>query len=513
MNNQPDSAPGHRFSPRLVFFSAWLLVSMLTALWSLATPISGSPDEPAHIIKAAAVVRGELLGKTVEGGQLVTVPAYVAYTQSQTCFSHRVNTTANCATPLTSDPWHEVAVATSAGLYNPTYYFLVGWPSLIFHNEAGIYAMRLVSGVITSLFLALSVTLLSRWRRPAITLIGFATAVSPMMLFLGGAVNPSSLEATATLASFVGVLSVVMRPDARALRARSALVLVSAALAVNTRGISPLWVGLAVLLPLVLATRPQLRSLITSKSVKLAAGAVVAAVALSLVWTRLSNSLGAGLSTQGHVVTGQGVGASPLNGFTQIFLGTFDYGEGMIGVFGWLDTPAPAYTFFAWSTLIGAIALVGFSVIRGRALGLSIALLGLLLLLPPLLQAIYITGGGIIWQGRYALPLYTCLVVALCCFLAEQLPPMSKSFLRRFSILCGFLWASAQIAAFVLTLKRYSVGTHGIAWADFFTHPAWAPPGGVSLMVAAFIVVAACAAGAVSRASFSAREPKLPASS
>ena len=122
-----DRRTARRASPWLVFVPALLLLSFVAAAWSLATPISGGPDEPSHIIKAASVARGEFDGASAADGlQVVHVPAYAAYTWAQTCFAYQVNVVPTCAAPLAGDPGKIVAAETSAGRYNPTYYALVG---------------------------------------------------------------------------------------------------------------------------------------------------------------------------------------------------------------------------------------------------------------------------------------------------------------------------------------------------------------------------------------------------
>ena len=94
---------------------------------AVETRIGGAPDEPAHLIKAASVARGLFLGKTTANGQLVHVPAYVAYTPAQTCYARNEQVTAACSAPLKGDPGTIVDSVTTAGLYNPLYYMLVGW--------------------------------------------------------------------------------------------------------------------------------------------------------------------------------------------------------------------------------------------------------------------------------------------------------------------------------------------------------------------------------------------------
>ena len=41
-----------------------MLVAALTGLWGLATPLFANADEQAHVVRAASVARGELVGKT-----------------------------------------------------------------------------------------------------------------------------------------------------------------------------------------------------------------------------------------------------------------------------------------------------------------------------------------------------------------------------------------------------------------------------------------------------------------
>ena len=58
---------------------AFVGLAILSVSWAVATPLSASPDEPAHIVKAAAVVRGELIGAPTNrpGFTSVTIPSYV----------------------------------------------------------------------------------------------------------------------------------------------------------------------------------------------------------------------------------------------------------------------------------------------------------------------------------------------------------------------------------------------------------------------------------------------------
>ena len=106
------------------------------------------PDEPAHAIKAASVVRGELMGES-NGGQgdraTVSVPGYIADLPAQACHAFDRRVTADCAPVVNADDTGLTDAETSAGNYNPMYYFMVGWPSLLMSGAPAVYAMRIVS--------------------------------------------------------------------------------------------------------------------------------------------------------------------------------------------------------------------------------------------------------------------------------------------------------------------------------------------------------------------------------
>jgi hypothetical protein len=489
-----------RFSRWRLFLVAWLILSALSAAWSISTPIAAAPDEPQHIIKAASVVRGEFIGLSdgSPDGQKVSVPAYVAYTPAQTCYAYNEQVTANCSAPLTGDQGTLVSARTSAGLYNPVYYLLVGWPTLIFHSDAGIYAMRIVSGILASAFLAVALMLISTWRRRLIPTLAFAVAATPMVFFMNGVVNPNSLETAATLAAFTGVLTIVTQKSDRLLVERAVLVTVSATFAVNARGLSPLWVALALLAPFLLSRWADIRALAERPVIRVAVGVIVLAAIAAVAWIEFAGVAGAGSGGQSTAFQSEsGVGSSPLRGFEQILVGTFDYGQGMIGVFGWLDTAAPPAVFFVWSAFIGVLAFVALVWLRGRALLFTVITAAGLVLLPAIVQAAYITGGGIVWQGRYGLPLFVCAIVGWSAVLAERFPDAEARFPRRAAIGLVAIWGAGQAYSAAFALKRYSVGGFGPAspWTKVIRAPDWSPPGGTTLSLV--IIAVTCAALAV----------------
>lgn len=474
----------------LGFPIVWATLFLLSALWALATPPSGAPDEPSHIVKAASVARGEFVGVTTAAGQVVTVPAYIAHSQTLTCFAFNTETSPSCASPEAGDPWVDVQTETTAGLYNPLYYVIVGWPTLIFHDSSGIVAVRLVSAAASSLFLALAFAMIATWRRRALPFAALAVAITPMVIFLNGTVNPNALEITAVLAAFVGVLSVIIDPRPDALTRRTLIVLVSGAIAANTRGLSPAWLLIALVAPLLLADRPQLRTLLGDWRVR-TAGIVIALAAIGAVaWTALSGSLAA--APGGAPSKFALPDASPLDGFLLTVERTFDYTANMVGIFGWIDTPSPKFVYLVWAVLVGGFLVASAVVLRGRALLLVGVLVVALIVLPGVFQAGYVRSGGLIWQGRYALPLFVCLMVACGTALSERLPAptdASRWILRRLVLTTLALWSVAQLLAFLTALRRYTVGLSG-GWLEMLRNPTWTPSAGVIPLVAAFVVTA-----------------------
>ncbi len=482
------------------FLIVWALLAALSVCWSFTTPISASPDEPAHLVRAASVARGEWVGMPSPAGNVVTVPRYIANSQRETCFAFHPELSAGCVTPNPGGPGESVRATTTAGLYNPLYYLAVGWPSLLFHDDAGIYVMRVVSGILTTLFAALAFAVLWTLPRRLLTILGFAAAMTPALLFLSGSVNPSGLEATTVLALFAATLAIVLDPDSSArpgrLPGRAAIVAVAGAVAVNTRGLSPLWVLAAIAVPLILADRTLLRGVFSRRATWITVAVLGLATAGAFAWTLGSNSL---LNAVNHPeATSQhfpGIGTNPLSGFWITLTRTVEYAHGVIGLFGWLDTPAPPEVFFVWATLIGALLLAASSVLRGRRLVFALVLLLAYVLLPPIVQGAYITGGGIIWQGRYAIPLFLCLVVGVSAVLDTALRLRAGlAWWHRLSAIAVVALAASHLYAFENTLRRYAVGAEGSLKVMLVGTPPWSPPGGVLPWLVAMTLLLAAAA-------------------
>lgn len=483
-----DAHTPRRHRPWLVFVASWALLSALSILWSIATPLAAAPDEPAHTVKAASVARGQFVGDPGPEGSKVSVPQYIAFMHGQTCPANNDEVPANCIPPVPGDPAEIVGSATTAGLYNPVYYLMVGWPSLIFQDSTGVFAIRIVSGIISSAFLALAVMMISGWRNRRLPLLALATAITPMVLFLNGSVNPNSVEITATLAAFVAMLSIIRYPARSLLTQRAVILIISAAIAANTRGLSPLWLAVALFAPFMLASRDQIRELLRTPVVRVAIVSIAAAVSFALIWLRASNNFAPSVELPDDRPGVVDIGASPFVGFAKMMVRIVPHLREMVGVFGWLDTESPVETYALWALLMGGLLLGSFAFLRGRRLAFVAALVTALILLPALVQAAFIMTGGWIWQGRYALPLLVLVLIAAGSLLAsrfEKLPQFSKARIAGF--VCA-AWAFTQGLTFISTINRYATGSEG-SWLRMLVAPDWAPPGGAPLLIGLFAVV------------------------
>lgn len=465
--------------PWLAFLVLWVATAVSASAWAIATPLSASPDEPAHIIKAAAVVRGEWLGELTErsGFVNVEVPAGLADAWDWACTAYAPAQPANCSpTPVVDGTL--ATAETSAGLYNPVYYTLIGWPTLLTDSpRIAVYGMRVVSAVLVSFFFAVTMMALLAFRRPFIAGIAYLTVLTPTVLFLTGSVNPNALE-VATGAALLSVLLLLVRgPDVRRPGWALGIVALSGVLLANTRGLSPLWMAAIALIAVVGAPWPRLKALLARPAVWATLAVLAAGVGFAGWWLLYSGTLGS-------MGTFAGAGSvTPIRAFvTMLFDRPFD--SGMIGLFGWLDTPAPEITFVLWTTLAFGLVLVAAVLARGRDIAALLAALAMFFFIPPAMQAASIEASGYIWQGRYTLVAFaavavTCAVVVMQAVPAWHLPANLR---RKALVLVGVLATGVQAYTLLFTAKRYAVGIDGW-WGDFLHAPLWAPPLGPFIWV------------------------------
>ncbi len=453
-------------------------------------------------------MRGEFIGEETDKAQvrLVDIPAYFAYTDEATCYAFQANVTAACIEPFTADEGEIVEDATTAGLYNPVYYLLVGWPSLFLEGPPAMYLMRLVSAIVSTFFVAASLTLLSTRRNAVVPLLAGAVVATPMVLFLAASVNPNALEATTALGFLVGLYFAV---DASMRTGRvpwqyTLFTALSVILLLNTRGLSPLWALIVLIAVVILFGVKPILTLLRDRGVLVASAFIALASVFAVGWSLRTSSVSA-------VGVHAGAGTSPLNGFITMMERTFDFAPQMIGLFGWMDTPAPSYIVIVWAITAGGLVLSALTLCRGRRLAAVGFVLACFLIAPALIQASTVEQSGYIWQGRYSLPVFLVLLALAGLAVGEQvtLRPGHAS-VRRLTIGVLLLIGFGHVASFAFALRRYSVGSSS-SWGQFVLDPGWQPPGGnafwLGVLVVSFGLFAALiAAVALSRPAVAASE-------
>ncbi len=482
-----------------VFLACVVVTFANFAVWSWATPLFAAPDEPTQVARAAAVVRGELVGATVGSDRnaftSVTVPAVFAHDGPLvTCFQFRPDVPASCE-PRVPASTRAVPVETYVGRYPPLYYLIVGLPSLVALNARGIYLMRLMSALLDAVLVSLALFAVVRWSAKPLLLVAVMAAASPMAWFLGGVVNPSGFEIAAALCLWTSGAILVLEHAAAPPPGLVALVAGSLAVFLLARPLSPLWCAIAVAVLAAAAGWRRVRALFANRSVLWTIPPLAACGAVAMGWIVEEHSLDLTPSTAPvpHPETFSRL-VPAIVAHTPLWL------EEMVGVFGWLDTFSPMLTYALWGAVVGALVVfVWVRAVRGASEAREAVAVGLLVLavvvLPVGIVYSQVHRLGIVWQGRDIMPLAVGVPIA-----AAAVAGGDRA-LRRWNGRVT-LWAGAAactalgaagVAAFFEALRRYAVGVDGPI--DFLSGT-WHPPvGSAAALAAAFVSVAVLALG------------------
>jgi hypothetical protein len=475
--------------PRRVFALAFVLVFLSMAAWSLATPLFAAPDESAHVVRAAAVVRGQIVGTSVRGSPVtsVTVPELIADgVPEPLCFLFRTGVPASCARPLATNI-KLVVTTNSVGRYPPLYYAVIGLPLLVTVSTTGIYLMRLVNAVICALFIGLAIVCITTWSRRWFLLVGVLLALTPMVVFLGGVVNPNGPEVCEAICVWTsGIILLLERADAPP-RGLVVIITVSVSALLLTRGVSPLWVALILLVLVFLAGRQRAMHLLRMRSLKISLAIITACAIAAVIWivAEHSNRIAFG----GPMLPAH---EGALDTLFNIFGYTGTWIQQMIGIFGYLDTPAPFATLLVWYVALGLIVLLALSCSTPRGMAALLGVVTIVVFVPVVISYQEVHRFGLAWQGRYTLPIAVGIPI-----LAAALIDGAKAIARfrvRMSVIFCICIGVGDFAAFFTALRRYASGLPGPIDPAQGT---WEPPLGNNLMAIWSLVVTALLVGAV----------------
>jgi hypothetical protein len=467
----------------------FLVLFALCVAWALATPLAAAPDEPAQIVKAAATVRGEFTGTPTphQPGAVreFQVPAvFNSIYNLPICYQFHPKTPAGCAPHVRSSG--QVVISTSyVGRYPPLYYAIVGLPTLVMHSESVVYFMRILSALVDALLLSLALTIAALWCRATMLIEAIAVAITPLVIFLGGVVNPSGFEIAAAICAWTAGLALVRNGPLRPARSVLISFIASGCLLELTRGLSVLWMAL-ILVTLVCLEPRSCAGLLRHWSVRVGCSVlgVVAALATSFVLSvqTLDVLPSTAYRPRGSLVV-----------LTEHVLGLFGgYGRQMIGVFGWLDTPSPLLTTLVWTSLVGFLLLLGLSMSKRRDAWVLIGLVAGAVIVTIGLIDCNAGRDGITWQARDGFPLYAGIaLVAGIGIPKESVLGIVDSTRSRMAAVVAVAVGVCQLADFLWALRRYTVGLGKTVNLFQPVIHGWSPPPGTGLMVAMGVVAIA----------------------
>jgi hypothetical protein len=496
---RPEPSGPVRSRPR--FGAIWALSSAiffaLSLCWIIATPVGGGPDEPAQMIKAAATVRGELVGDDVAGTSTamrrMTIPqAYAHAAEIAGCYQFRPDQRANCQ-PAWSGGTRPTKINTYVGRYPPFYYLLVGLPTLVTSSIWGFYAMRTISALICAVLVGLALAVAAAYGRSRLLVLGVAICVTPMLAFMSAVINASSMEMAAGLLAWTaGLVLVLDHVKAPPRAVVGALVAGGAALALS-RSISPFWVGCVLGTMFLLDPRGIIALLRRPGPARKGIIALVAVCAGAVLYALPTKSFS--VYPAGRPVP---KGATTWQIIDLAWDRIPSYYRQFIGVFGWLDAKSPPISIWIWAVLLVGTVLIGLIAGSWRQ-RICMALIGIAIVtVPTAITSSHARVDGLVWQSRYSYPIDVGLLL-LAMAVASHGFFAKRPVVRVIVVLAAIAIAIAQVASFFQTLRRYVVGIHGTTHF-FFNHPGqWQPPlppfvligaaGGVLIVYAAWIVL------------------------
>jgi hypothetical protein len=366
-----------------------------------------------------------------------------------------------------------VAVPTYEFRGSPGYYWVTGLPSLIWPDRPGMIGMRVVNAVACAALLASAFASALHRRGRSWAVAGVAIAVTPMVWYLGGTINPNGTEIAAAIALWATLLALAAddsdESDGR-LIARAGVV---GLVLVSMRGLGPGFTLVAVVAAALVASRDRIRAVLRRRDTQVWAGVVLVGVAITVVWTFV---VGLKLDQPEH----------PTVGFVDAFQTLPVILRQSIGTMGTNFLPLPYLLLAAWVVI--ALVGIGFGVADATTRGrIAIGLVALATIALPITTDGYnLPNIGFPWQGRYGLPLTIGLVI-LTCWLVDA----STARRRAMGIGMVSIAFAGHVVAFVAISRRLGMGrVDGANVLDFVFRPRWEPGLPPALLLAGMVVAA-----------------------
>lgn len=476
-----------RFVARHPFAWRWALGSFLlfavTLMWSIASPVPSGPDEQAQLIKSAAVAHGTVVGtphptRHAAGTVTVRVPALIHSASARADCDYDIFRPAHCSAQLDTSG-RMVTVTTYEGRYPPLYYFLTGLPTLVGHSAWVLHAMRAISALLVSLLFGMAFACAATWGRSNLLLISMAVTLTPAALYIGSVVNPSAMEVAGgvLLWAALTVLFLYQAED-------PPWTLIAAAIvgAVALCASRPLSTGFfALIVATLVALRPATaRALFALRRIKVALVASFGFAFISGLFVLYAKSYEVEQfpikprPTLDYVIAVVGHGNKVL--------------RQVIGSFGAPNFVVPTPVLVVWFVAGFGLIFLGLMLARRRDALVLLAVFAVFgFVLPFAIAYSHVRSDGIIWQGRYSLPLIAGLPILGGVLLSERYPRGVAASRRRVGVFVLLGLVFGWVTGFYWVLRRYTVGLSYNTTNAFRHDPGyWSP---VIPAIAVFVIL------------------------
>lgn len=414
MTDHPPRPEG-RSMPRSLVIIVFVALLILGLGWAALVPLRAQADESSHATYAAGVARGQVLlegypaiyegtGTPIVKHDVVVPSSYQDVQAGAVCLFWNPGTPDSCTTDIPSTSSGDVGVWTYSANYPPAYYVLVGWVTRFLDGSHAWYAMRALTSLLCAALITTGVVGLWRVGGAALS-VGAIGVITPTAMSYFGAINPAGPEIMAcfALAGVLAPVAVERRMSATRLSGAG----VVTAILVNTRPPALLWAFVIVLMAVCAMPLSAWRGLLRRRAMWWCLAIAGLGSAASLVWIEVAKP---NESLLGF--------ADPTMTMDQMLDNMWDshdsYLESAVGNFAWADNPVPGWLQVVMYT---ALVLVLLSALVVGTWGERLAVVGGFLSLPTSAIAIQYSSldtVGMMWQGRYNIPLLMGLMVT--CF-------------------------------------------------------------------------------------------------
>lgn len=480
-------------------------VGAIVALWILAIPPSAGPDEPNHLVRGAALVRGQLEPiENIDGTTSFEVPPWIGF-PDPVCYAFEPFAPASCAAGLPRPDGPDVPLATRAAGYQVWGHLLPGVGTL---GPAGLspYLSRLLDALVPIALVgaALAAMLRRGWSGTA----GLLLSLTPLAWFVFAVVNPSGLVVAGGVALWAGLVAGRRAPArlhawlmalgwaALTLPRRDGLIwavlILSIALVALPLGLREWWrtlgrgpqivVGASTVATMAWAARSDTAAafaLLLAPLVPVAVAGLHRAWNLPVMRSRVRRVIAVVVAVPPVVAVTYAVMAQPFGGLNRGILRnvvgqTGAHLDETIGLLGWLDTPVPASMVLLWMVALGALVGAALMVADWRALGAATATLAIAIYASWVLEMAQGNYSGNYWQGRYYLPLLVGVPLVLG---AAGWRTARAVDVDRVGRVVGVLALVVINVAFAAAMRRWGVGIAGpmVPWS-WDTYGAPLPP-------------------------------------